>query len=129
MILYSPGKILRRIKYPNQLHSCLQTAMVKISYFKQTLLVILSYFLMVASQQSSVPSRNVQTEPVSYTSDPTEYLVSEMVATEEGASVISVVQCCVVVLLLMLLLMLLSDWTDLSVLLQTSRHHMVIIEM
>ena len=45
------------------------------------------------------------------------------------ASFSDLLQCCLLVLVMMLILMLLSDWTDLSVLLQTSRHHMVIIEM
>ena len=48
---------------------------------------------------------------------------------EKSMRMMTVLQCCLVVLLLMLFLMLVSDWTDLSVLLQTSRHHMVIIEM
>ena len=73
---------------------------------------------------------NIQTEHATVlTINATENLDSEVRATQEGESVISVAQCCVVVLLLMMLLMLLSDWTDLSVLLRTSRHHMVIIEM
>ena len=46
-----------------------------------------------------------------------------------GASLSEILQCCVLVLILMFILMLLSEWTDLSVLMQSSRHHMVIIEM
>ena len=46
-----------------------------------------------------------------------------------GASLSDILQCCVLVLILMFILMLLSEWTDLSVLMQSSRHHMVIIEM
>ena len=45
------------------------------------------------------------------------------------SSIADILQCCVIVLILMFILMLLSEWTDLSFLLQTSRHHMVIIEM
>ena len=57
--------------------------------------------------------------------------IPEKSGSEEGLSMrmMTVLQCCLVVLLLMLFLMLVSDWTDLSVLLQTSRHHMGIIEM
>jgi D-arabinose 5-phosphate isomerase GutQ len=46
-----------------------------------------------------------------------------------GASLSDILKCCVLVLILMFILMLLSEWTDLSVLMQSSRHHMVIIEM
>ena len=40
-----------------------------------------------------------------------------------------ILQYCVIVLLIMFILMLLSEWADLSELLQTSRHHMIIIQM
>ena len=48
---------------------------------------------------------------------------------KESCSLYSVLQYSVIVLILMCGLMLLSEWTDLSVLLETSRHHMIIIQM
>ena len=48
---------------------------------------------------------------------------------KESCSFYSVLQYSVIVLILMCGLMLLSEWTDLSVLLETSRHHMNIIEI
>ena len=48
---------------------------------------------------------------------------------KESCSFYSVLQYSWIVLILMCGLMLLSEWTDLSVLLETSRHHMIIIQM
>ena len=45
---------------------------------------------------------------------------------KEKCSLYSVLQYSLIVLILMCVLMLLSEWTDLSVLLETSRHHMII---
>ena len=59
----------------------------------------------------------------------TSNILSDGQEEPKRASFSDLLQCCLLVLVMMLILMLLSDWTDLSVLLQTSRHHMVIIEM